>query len=82
MTTKDEVRALMSSRPNWYAEDIAEKLDCTPGYVRATARRYQWRFKSRLQQPHTRIPTAWIEKNQRLGETMRETLDRIFNNGR
>lgn len=78
MTTKDHVRAAMTKHPNWYAEDIADILNCTPEYVRATARRYQWSFKSRQHIPHIRIPLEWIEKARAKGETQRQTLDRVF----
>jgi len=39
MATQDEVRAVHRLHPRWTAPEIVRELDCTTGYVRATARR-------------------------------------------
>lgn len=70
---------MMTAKPDYYAEDIADLLKCTPEYIRATARRNGWKFKPRLHIAHIRIPVEWIDRNRQSSETTRETLDRLSN---
>ncbi len=49
MATKHEVKSLIDQ--GYTAEEIAEALACTSGYVRETCRRNGWRWRQRAMKP-------------------------------